>query len=80
MGADITVKSKIATLQAGRPLSSTRVQDTIGWIVLKGGRRLESGSQVQAWPPRFSSILRTRRVTVEGEHLGAKLVSGDEDL
>jgi hypothetical protein len=36
LGADITVKSKIATLQAGRPLSSTRVQDTIGWLVLTG--------------------------------------------
>jgi hypothetical protein len=41
---------------------------------------LESRPQALAWPPRFSSIPRTRRVTVEGENLGAKLVSGDEDL
>jgi hypothetical protein len=34
------VKSKIATLQAGWPRSSTPVQDTIGWIVLEGGSQV----------------------------------------
>jgi hypothetical protein len=79
-GADITVKSKSAALQAGWPVSSTRVKTTIGWIVL------EDGSQVgvQTTGTGLAAMLQldpeNPQVTVEGESLGAKLVSGDEDL
>jgi hypothetical protein len=53
---------------------------TIGWIVL------EDGSQVgvQTTGTGLAAMLQldpeNPQVTVEGENLGAKLVSGDEDL
>jgi len=65
---------------AGRPLSTTRVKDTIGRIVLEGGSQIG----VQTTGTGLAAMLQldpeNPQVTVEGENIGAKLVSGDEDL
>jgi len=73
------VKTKSATLQAGL-YRAPGPRPPFGWIVLED--RSQVG--VQTTGAGLAATLQldpeNPQVTVEGEHLGAKLVSGDEDL
>jgi len=73
------VKTKSATLQAGL-YRAPGPRPPFGWIVLEDGSQVGVQTTGASLAAALQLDPETPQVTVEGESLGAKLVSGDEDL